>query len=429
LLDKTTAQTAMTQMVGRILRQPDAYSTSAEALNQCYVFCYDQDVTEAVDNVRKGLEEEGMTGLAEFVRAEGSNNTAGVDGAKLQLIKRNSKFAGLKIFLPKVLHRDSKGWRELSYEQDILSRIPWDSLTYDVGHFLDAKDAPITTKTSIDVQTQTDLTDGQTQLALVTKTKKQEVWVEKRLDIGFLTRPLLDVVPNPWQASRILMEAIDALNKKGHNDEVIYNSRLYLLDSIKRSLKKQVHDMSENLFREKLKRGDITFRLITNGNEHLNYEITQELRVMARKNERKLIRENNDLVLNSLFEVVFEKDMNDLEKDFALYLSGQDMVQWWHRMVARQDYSLQGWQRNKLYPDFIACLTGKRLMVLETKGLQLKGNDDTEYKTRLFNLLTDHYQETIKAGTLELAGKTDAKISLHMLMEDSWKDEVRTLFG
>ena len=58
LLDKTTASTAMTQMVGRVLRQPDTVSTSIQSLNECYVFCFDQDVQTAVDNVRKGLEEE-----------------------------------------------------------------------------------------------------------------------------------------------------------------------------------------------------------------------------------------------------------------------------------------------------------------------------------------------------------------------------------
>ncbi len=429
LLDKTTAQTAMTQMIGRVLRQPDARSTSIETLNQCYVFCHNQKVDEAVENVRKGLEEEGMNGLGEFVRAEGAGNSGSDDSADLLTIKRNTKFTGLKIFLPKVLHKDGKGWREISYERDILSQIPWQNLTYDVNSFLDAKDVPLTTETSIDVQAQGNLTGEQAELALITKTKNQEVWVEKRLDIGFLTRPLLDIVPNPWQASRVLMEAIEALNRKGHTEEIIFNNRLYLLDSIKRSLKKQVHELSERIFKEKLKGGDITFRLITSGNDSLNFVIAQELQVRARNNERKLRQANNDPVENSLFEVIFEKDLNNLEKDFALYLSGQEAVQWWHRMVARQDYGLQGWQRNKVYPDFIACLNKKRLMVLETKGLQLKGNDDTEYKTRLFDLLTHHYQEAIKAGTIELSGDSDAPISLHMLMEDSWKEEANTLFA
>ncbi len=70
-------------------------------------------------------------------------------------------------------------------------------------------------------------------------------------------------------------------------------------------------------------------------------------------------------------------------------------------MVARQDYSLQGWQRNKIYPDFVACINGDRMLVLETKGLQLNGNDDTEYKQKLLSLLTE-YHHALPAG--EIAG-------------------------
>ena len=429
LLDNTTAQTAMTQMVGRVLRQPDTRTTSIEVLNQCYVFCYNQDVNTAVDNVRKGLEDEGMSGLSEFVKAEGADGDNNTQGAELRLIPRNGKFENLKIFLPKVLHKDGNEWRDINYDRDISSHIPWHELTYDVANFLDAKDAPLTTETSIDVEKHNNLTDGQGELGLITKTQKRDVWVEKRLDIAFLSRPLMDVIPNPWQATRILLETIATLNAKGHSDEAIYNSRLYLLDSMKRDLKRQAHEYSEKIFKDRLKNGNIVFRLVTNGNQRLNFEIAKELKVMARANEPKLFKTSHDPIENNLFEVVFERDLNNLEKDFALYLADSDAVKWWHRMVARQDYALQGWQRNKIYPDFIACMNENRLLVMETKGLQLKGNDDTEYKTRLFNLLTDYYHQPFDVGTLGLKAENNAELSLHMLMEDDWKDNVKALFG
>lgn len=429
LLDNTTAQTAMTQMVGRVLRQPDARSTSIEVLNQCYVFCYDQNVNTAVDQVRKGLEDEGMTGLSEFVRAEGASGESLSDGVEPRIIKRNGKFDGVKVFLPKVLHKDGNDWRDIQYERDILSEIPWHDLSYDVEQFLDAKDAPLTTETSIDVRERNDLTGEQGTLELVPYTQKHDVWVDQKLDLAFLTRNLMDVIPNPWQAARILMDTIKSLNDKGHDDIKIYNSRLYLLDNMKRHLKQRVHEYSEQIFRDKLKSGDIVFRLITNGNENLNFEIAQELKVLARKDERKLSLNNGDKIENNLFEVIFEKDLNNLEKDFALYLADSDAITWWHRMIERKDYALQGWQRNKIYPDFIACMDENRLLVIETKGLQLKGNDDTQYKTRLFDLLTDYYHQPFDIGTLGLQADNNTQMSLHMLMEDNWKDNVNALFG
>lgn len=423
LLDKTTASTAMTQMIGRVLRQPDTISTSIKSLNECYVYCFDQDVKTAVENVRKGLEEEGMTGLGDFVKAAGDTAGAGDEIPEPVTVKRKKKFKGLKIFLPKVLHRDGKGWREIHYERDVLAHVEWDGLTYDIDLFLDGKDAPSVTATVIDVQKDDDpVKHGQGGLKWTTETKKEAVWTEKRLDIAFLCRHLIDVIPNPWQASRIILETLEKLKKKGITDESLYNNRLFLVESLKFHLKKKVHEASENIFREKLKKSDLTFKLVTTGDKRLNFEIAKELEVMARKKECKLVKSDHLPIENSLFEFLFEKDFNNLEKDFALYLADDEAVSWWHRMVARQDYALQGWQRNKVYPDFIACLGKGRMLVLETKGLQLKGNEDTEYKRRLLDLLSEYHETAIAQGQISLKSGLNEALTLTMLMEGDWRE-------
>lgn len=98
-------------------------------------------------------------------------------------------------------------------------------------------------------------------------------------------------------------------------------------------------------------------------------------------------------------------------------------------MVARQEYALQGWQRNKIYPDFIACLGKKRMLVLETKGLQLAGNEDTEYKRRLMDLLTEYHKTAISQGTIDLKDGKSHALSLTMLMEGDWRENYTRLKG
>ena len=49
-------------MIGRVLRQPHTQRTHIESLNQCYVVCMDSDVKDAVEGVKKGLQNEGMDG-------------------------------------------------------------------------------------------------------------------------------------------------------------------------------------------------------------------------------------------------------------------------------------------------------------------------------------------------------------------------------
>lgn len=70
ILSKMTAQTAITQMIGRVLRQPHAELTHIPALDECYVFTFDQDVNDAVESVRKGLEEEGLGDIAGSIRTQ-----------------------------------------------------------------------------------------------------------------------------------------------------------------------------------------------------------------------------------------------------------------------------------------------------------------------------------------------------------------------
>lgn len=61
--------------------------------------------------------------------------------------------------------------------------------------------------------------------------------------------------------------------------------------------------------------------------------------------------------------------------------------------------------------------------VLETKGQHLKGNDDTEYKRKLFELLTSYTDNAIRAGQMELWEETEG-VTFTMLLEDTWKDDL-----
>ena len=62
-----------------------------------------------------------------------------------------------------------------------------------------------------------------------------------------------------------------------------------------------------------------------------------------------------------------------------------------------------------------------RFSVLETKGDHLKGNDDTEYKQKLFDLFTRYADVTASIGQLALEGQ-DKPLSFRMVMEKNWKE-------
>jgi len=56
----------------------------------------------------------------------------------------------------------------------------------------------------------------------------------------------MEVVPNPWQASRIIQEVLDAIAATGNlGDGQLYASRLFILQEIKRYIQNQVQIESE----------------------------------------------------------------------------------------------------------------------------------------------------------------------------------------
>lgn len=163
------------------------------------------------------------------------------------------------------------------------------------------------------------------------------------------------------------------------------------------NLKDQVHQATEVEFRRMLAGNELSFRLETANDPKLNWELAETFELDVANNDWELHRQNGQPLERSLFSPVYQKQVNGLEKEVAWYLDADKAVRWWHRIAVHQDWHLQGWQRSRVYPDFLACLhdsgDGKmRFTVLETKGLHLKGNDDTVYKAKLFELLTQHSQ-------------------------------------
>ena len=51
---------AMTQLVGRILRQPDAVKTGIEVLDECHIITHHAGTAAVVEAIKAGLEQDGL---------------------------------------------------------------------------------------------------------------------------------------------------------------------------------------------------------------------------------------------------------------------------------------------------------------------------------------------------------------------------------
>lgn len=375
MLDNTRAQRAITQLVGRVMRQPHAERTGRETLDQCYVYCCNTDVGDAVKQVKNGLEQEGLTGLSDGVIAHSPQ-------LRRVTIQRNRKFGNQDIFLPMVRHKYGNEWRELDYQNHILPEIDWDAIdTHDPQST--TPDAPRVYRATVDV--------GETAPAFHANS---EIFIDKTVKISWFVRKLTDIVPNPWQSARIVQNLISNLRNAGLIDSDIYDQRSNLATQLHEHVANEIEKQAEEVFKAKLANGDIRFDL--EATDH-NHRLRQSHEILVGANH-SLLQLYGKTVQKSLFEPMYEHDFNKLERRFAFYLDEQKMLKWWHRVAVRQtgDYYLRGWRQDRIWPDFIAMGTAKNgqpgLLIFETKGQHLKGNDDTEYKKRVFEALEKYFE-------------------------------------
>ena len=426
ILSKTRAPVAIEQMIGRVLRQAETKRTGIESLNQCYVICMDQDTAGAVEGIRKGLENEGMDGLAGDVKGQRGEEGAGKLPTQEVTIRRRRPFKGLKIFLPKVLHRDEKNLlKELSYERDLLFRIDWSKLRLKQDPYLNEM-IPDISHSQVDIRKQLEL------ISSFHGTEKQEIDdKDLTLDFGFLCARLSDLIPNLWDAAVIVNRSFSSLKRK-YGKKKVYLNQFHVLDCLRNDLYRQISQKTEKIFREKLKKHEIIFKLVSAGDPELNWEMAKTLNLSVSSGSSLLRKQNNTDLQLSLFENIYKEEFkfNDLEKRVAWYLDEDAAIKWWHRIIERQDWHLQGWQKHKIYPDFLVCVKSSKegeasFSILETKGQHLMGNMDTEYKKKLFELFTEYSRQSIDAGTIEIQ---DQKMTFDLVLQNEWQNALNKIF-
>ena len=412
-LAASTNQQALTQLVGRILRQPGAMKTNVEALDECHIVTHHAKTASVVKAIKDGLERDGLGDLVVEVAQE----DRGVSGNGARRVVRRPAFTSTEIYLPKVMIVEDDEARELDYETDVLSSIDWRGF--------DPK--------GIAARVPENAQAVESQLHRIRLAESgEDVFVGEMVsdsneiltfDAAYAVRMLLDIVPNPFIGREIVGRFLTALRVRGFDDEKLGRLTAFITEELRKGLDDARNTQAETLFKKEVLARRIQFRLRLDGR---NWRMPFEVDTTEPINAPQLVGNTGYALEKSLFAPVYSNELNSDEREVAVYLDGEEALNWWHRNVARSQYGIQGWKKGKIYPDFIFAVqtdgSANRITVLETKGDQLD-NLDTAYKREVLSFLSDNFEwdDYTPAGELELVKNNGETVQCTLILMRDWK--------
>lgn len=394
-------ESAMTQLVGRILRQPHATRIGPEGnpheLDQCYVFTHRAETARVVAAIKNGLESEGLGDLVRDVSVAGATGTM----AEKRPVKRRDSFSQTVIALPKVLWIEAgQDARELDPESDLFPAVDWLGCDMDAIANAVPENGDAAASQMVRVRTGE---DG--------KLETEEYAANAGLnafDPAYAVRMLADLVPNTYVARELVGRVLDRLAARGFDAAKIGTLSALIIDRLRKHLGQWRDDQAARIFAERLESGQIEFRIRGDGGD---WVMPTELFAIAAENADLLTRSSGTALERSLFLPIFKHELNGEEQGLARKLDENAMIRWWHRNgTVRGDYALRGWRRGNVYPDFVFAAIkdgdGQRLVALESKGDQLN-NLDTAYKADLLAKLSDAFAKhaSVTGGELGLESR------------------------
>jgi len=408
-LNNTGSARAMTQLVGRVLRQPYQQQTPIPELNESYVYCLHQSAGEIAAQVKSALEKEGYEGDLSGVIVDASQGQPQRTKRKVEIRPHYFDLFGRdfegEIYLPVFCVKEGRQSVPLDYFEHLISQVQVDEFNYGaiewdlVQTIKEAKDrfysitlgSPLTRVRESDVD--------------VWETDEQVIaWMVAGLRFDYLSFKQLRRI-----VERVYQRLIDC-----HLSNMV-RSQLALVKTEVRSrvesfVQEQIDFQTQAAFNQLFDENRIHFYLQCKA---CRFAIPRSIEIQSLGPLTPLTHDDGSHVAKSLFDFAEREGKNEYERKVALCLDKHADVLWWFRnRVGPEHFAVQGYKRHKMYPDFVVQqnVDGRKfhsVMVIESKGAHLEGNPDTTYKRNV-------------AGYFSKAGR---RVSWQKLGED-FKDHV-----
>jgi len=434
-LNNTGSARAMTQLVGRVLRQPYQERTLFTELNESYVFCLHQTAGEIASQVKSVLEKEGYEGDIEGIVI---NASSGQPQRTERVIRIRRDFSYLygqpfegEIYLPRFCVKHEREYRPLDYFEHLICAVDVDAFSYsesvqwDLAQTIrDAKDRyysmSLGGSLSREYETDVDFWESDEQV---------RAWLVSSLRFDFLSfKQLRRVVERVY-------ERLVAFHLSGMVKDKLALVKTEVRNRIEEFVRGQIDCQTEAAFNRLFDAGRIQFYL-----EHKEcaFRVPPSITLHSLGPLTPLTHDDGEPMTKSLFDFAERESQNEYERKVALCVDKHADVLWWFRnRVGREHFAVQGYKREKMFPDFVVQqnVAGRRfhqVIVIESKGAHLEGNPDTTYKRSVADFFT-------RAGHRVTWQKLGAEFKDHIfrfqILDEAqdggrdWKDELRGILA
>lgn len=422
IIPNVNSSSGVTQLVGRILRQPNAIKTGVPELDESYVYYTKGDTRQILEQVSAGFKNEGLEDLVSKLKVRGNERFNATKTIKIRE-DFTEKYRGA-LYLPVWLMIDEHHNQKRRFSYDI-----------DIRPFINLGDFKLTDLIISEIGDSLSEENRERKAIIVTlddesKTKARaeqaEVMEDKGINYSYATRRFSEVIDNTFLARKKVNEWLGELNKK-LGDEKFGEHFSFIISKLTKILLQERRRQEEELFLKHIEEKRLVLAVTDDSATGFKVPESDNITVTGLPERYKYNY--------YLYEDVEISTMNELERNVGDILDKQEKILWWFRnKVSKGWYAIQGWQEYKIRPDFIAAKKSsddriELVYIIESKGEHLIGNADTTYKKKVLDLMTEqNKKQNLKSyQTIIPFDELNASVEAYLIEQNKEEEELRKL--
>ena len=372
------------QILGRILRQPNAKRFENDVLNKSYVYTSSEDTEKTLASV--------VDAMRGFGYEEGFVRTGG-EGGKCQPPEETEfpKAIEDEIEVPLFSIMKNSEMVPLGYRQDLCPGFNLSGENYKV-ELADIEDM-MNKVYEIDVEEDKKKEGGSS--VVVRPPTREEAKIELELIDEPKTELIVDITDNiqfrnmpRGDISRYVLAVVNLLLEK---EDVTLEKLIFHKYALALVIKSKIQEMLDRFTKAKFEELKKANKLKAS----VNFDFPDVVKMF--------LLDDGDYQKHYYARAHY---MNNEERVLAEEFERHDSVAWWLRNIERKGFFLQGYYQGRFYPDFIAKTKKGNYFVVEYKGEHLETAEDAQRKKEIGeiwqSLTPDNYFFRIVTGQTEI---------------------------